>query len=177
MNTTTEMGFNWESEKRRLLAALESDFDPRDPTARAERVRIEDVLRSTELAIDEKDREIEHWKKRCEELECQAAEQPDAAERAQLLDADEVIQQERARLRQLEDQLQEKLRLAEIELSVERAKLARKQVELEALVRPADNASTADPPRPSDRKLPCTCGRWLARLGLTEADRERRRPR
>ena len=80
MNTTPEMGFNWESEKRRLLAALESDFDPRDPTARAERVRIEDVLRSTELAIDEKDREIEHWKKRCEELECQAAEQPDAAE-------------------------------------------------------------------------------------------------
>ena len=145
--------------------------------ARAERVRIEDVLRSTELAIDEKDREIEHWKKRCEELECQAAEQPDAAEARPTARRRRGYSARGARLRQLDDQLQEKLRLAEIELSVERAKLARKQVELEVLVRPADNASTADPPRPSDRKLPCTCGRWLARLGLTEADRERRRPR
>ena len=43
------------------LAELKSEFDPRDPTARAERVRIEDVLRSTELAIDKgpRDRTLE----------------------------------------------------------------------------------------------------------------------
>ncbi len=172
-----EMGFNWESEKRRLLAAMESDFDPADPAARAERLRIKDVLRSTEIAAGEKDREIERWKKRCEELERQAADKPHLAENAELLDADEIIRQERARLRQLEDQLQEKLRLAEIELSVERAKLARRQVELEEQMRPADNASAANPAKASDRKHPSARGRWLARLGLTEADRERKRPR
>jgi hypothetical protein len=173
----TAIGFDWESEKRRIIAALEADFDPRDPAVRAERLTIENVLRSTETALDDKDREIEYWKNRCEESGSDAGANRNPPENAQLLDADAIVQQERERLRQLQDRLQEKLRLAEIELSMERAKLARKQAELGGQTPPAENASAANPSPPSDRKQPSARGRWLARLGLTEADRERRRPR
>ena len=90
--------FNWESEKRRLLAALETDFEPRDPVARAERLRIEDVLRATDNALDYKDHEIQYWKKRCDELTRGGGGKPDlpVPDTAQLLDADAIVQQERA---------------------------------------------------------------------------------
>jgi hypothetical protein len=169
--------FDWESEKRRILAALESDFDPSDAAARAERLKIEDVVRSTEIALEDKDHEIEHWKKRCEELACDAGDGPDSAENACVLDADAVVQQERQRLRQLQDELQEKLRLAEIDLSVERAKLARQRAELEEQSRSAEGQSEANPPAAGDCAQRSPRGRWLAQLGLTEADRERGRPR
>jgi len=51
----------------------------------------------------------------------------------ELIDADEVIAQHRARVRELEREVEEKLRTAELELSVERAKLARQKMELDDL--------------------------------------------
>jgi hypothetical protein len=176
MDTANGMHFDWESEKRRLLVALESDFSPADPVAPAQRLKIEDVLRSTEIAIREKDREIEYWKKRCDELDSQAARELPSTAATQLLDADEIVQQERARLQQLEDQLREKLRLAEVELSMERATLARKQAELEEQLQSASNRVASNQPVVGERNPPRCRGRWLARLGLTEADRERGKP-
>jgi hypothetical protein len=170
-------GFDWESEKRRILAALESDFDPSDPATRSERLKIENVLRSTEIALEGKDREIEHWKSRCEESDRAAGAAPNLAQNAQLLDADAIVQEERQRLRQLQSDMQEKLRLAEIELSMERARLARQRAELEEQMRPAESASAAESPAATAGQQRPARGRWLAKLGLTEADREHGRPR
>ena len=51
----------------RILAALESNLDENDSERRAERVEIEDVLRTTENVIAEKDNEILELKRRVEE--------------------------------------------------------------------------------------------------------------
>ncbi|MHC4181588.1 MAG: hypothetical protein ACYSWU_29185, partial [Planctomycetota bacterium] len=39
---------DWEAEKQRILAALESDSDEEDEQAAAERMKIEDVIRETD---------------------------------------------------------------------------------------------------------------------------------
>jgi hypothetical protein len=170
-----EPGLDWESQKRRMLAELESDLEENDSEGRAERLKIEEVLRSTEQALAEKDKEIEELKRRPppppagpSPLEQMAA----AVE--QTLQGDIVIQQERDRLRQLEEQLQSRLCRAEIEISLERAKLARERAEIEERLRVAgvDASKAAGDPNTAAPERP-TRGRWLSRLGLTEADRER----
>jgi len=82
-------------------------------------------------------------------------------------------------LNELQDQWREKFRQAEVEIAVERAKLARQRADIDERLREAENdASKAAPPagaggRPERR----SAGRWLARLGLAETDIERRRRR
>ncbi|MCE5269289.1 MAG: hypothetical protein LLG00_15535 [Planctomycetaceae bacterium] len=165
---------DWEAEKRRILAALESDFDPRDPQQQTERLRIEDVLQSTEQALADKDRQIADLKRQVAQLSGgqSHAERQAAVER--LLDSDAVIQEERKRLNGLEQQWQEKLRQAEIDLSLQRAKLARDRAELEERIRLAECALAGGPATTAsgDRQKRGAPGRWLARLGLTEADRD-----
>ena len=165
---------NWETEKLRILAALESELDENNSEQRAERLKIEEVLQSTKRAIAEKDKEIQELKQRLEKSASAEPLDQMAAAIEQTLQNDIVIQQERERLRQLDEQLQSRLCRAEIEISLERAKLARDRAEIEERLRaagldaaktPADSkGATAEPP---------PRGRWLSRLGLTEADRER----
>jgi hypothetical protein len=171
---------DWEAEKRRIFAALDSDFDENDSGQRAERLKIEDVLQTTEKVLVEKDREIQQLKQ-------QLGESPgdrgtDAVEAAvvnEALDVDAAVRQERERLQQLQDQWREKLRQAEIELSVERATLARQRAELENQIR----STGREPPQApaatgtgDDAAQPAR-GRWLAKLGLSEADRVGRQKR
>jgi len=89
------------------------------------------------------------------------------------IDGDAVIQRERERLEQLQEQWREKLRKAEVELSVERAKLARRHAELEERAK----AGVAETPleageeaNAAEKVEQSVGGRWLARLGLVEAD-------
>ena len=58
-----------------------------------------------------------------------------AAAVAQLLDTDELVRQERESLKQLQDGLREQLRKAEVDISLERAKLARERAELDEKLR------------------------------------------
>lgn len=161
---------DWEAQKRRLLASLEADFDPRDANRAEERLTIEGAIRITDAVVAEKEREIAELKQM---LEMQSASQgPGAAAIAGVLDQDEVIQQERENLRQLQAQVQEKLRKAEIDISVERAKLARDRAELEEKlaameVRQADEPPANAAPGGLD-KGGKPRGRWLTRLGLKE---------
>ncbi len=167
---------DWETEKLRILAALESDLDENNSEQRAERVKIEDVLQSTERAIAEKDAEIQELKQRLEQAGNSSLDQMAAAVE-QMLQNDVVIQQEREKLRQMEEELQSRLCRAEIEISLERAKLARERSEMEERLRLAgfDAAKPAGEQNAAAEKP--TRGRWLSRLGLTEADRERGRRR
>jgi hypothetical protein len=171
---------DWEAEKRRILAALEADFDQHDAQQFGQRLKIEEVLHATEQIVAEKDRQIEDLKRQLEEQRGTPRTDDSETTTAQRVIAnDAAVREERERLKQLQDQWREKLRQAEIELSLERAKLARQRAELAEQLK----AAGIDAPRPpapvtstghEDRP---TCGRWLAQLGLTEADKERRRRR
>jgi hypothetical protein len=81
-----------------------------------------------------------------------------------LLDNDEVIRQHRQKIAQIEQELDAKLRAAELELSVERAKMARQKVELDQLrvelESGRDSATGGDTGGGPKR-------RWLSKLGLS----------
>jgi hypothetical protein len=88
----------------------------------------------------------------------------------ELVDADEVIVEHRARIAQLEQDMQDKLRAAELEISVERAKIARDTAQL------ADLKAELESQRASGEVpgAPMAAGgvqqpkrRWLSKLGLS----------
>ncbi len=81
--------------------------------------------------------------------------------REQMLNADQVIQQEREKLRSLQEEMEEKLRKAEVDLSLERARLARDRQAIEELQQQlARNPSVNDPAGTPKKR------RWLSSLGL-----------
>ena len=93
-----------------------------------------------------------------------------AAAIAGMIDDDELIQQERVRLQQLQKDWEEKFREGEIEASLERAKLSRErqevarqkvelEVQLERLQREFKDSDGGGSTR-----------RWLTKLGLSDAD-------
>jgi hypothetical protein len=163
---------DWEAEKQRILAALEADVDGADEAQRSDRLKSMEVIRKTNEVIATKDREIQELKEQLAEgIRSSAAKVSDIAVIDHVLDNDFLIQEERQRLKQLQEEWRGKVREAEIELSVERANMARQRAELEELrknqiVAPATPTDSNKPAEPSTR------GRWLAKLGLTAADRE-----
>jgi hypothetical protein len=166
---------DWESEKRRILAALDSDLGD-GPLEPAERLEIEEMVRRTDLIMAEQAREIERLqhllKTQSNTLGSVAV---GAAPLEQVLDHDALIREERERLRQLQAECQEKLRRAEIELSLERATIARRQAEVEERLRlfetrVKDDETTSDALCPTGHPVR---GRWLAHLGLMESDQPR----
>jgi len=83
------------------------------------------------------------------------------------LNADAVIRREREQLGQLQKEWREKLRQAEIEISLQRAKLARDKARIDERLRAIENQPPppVDPDRQQEAKKR-TRGRWLAKLGL-----------
>lgn len=163
-------GQDWESQKRRLLASLEDEGDHVDAARREERATIENTIRITDEVVAEKDREISQLEARLSVAESAAPpEEPSAEDEAltDLLSSDEVIQQHRQRSAELEKELVDKLRAAELEMSVQRAKIAREQtelaewrMELETLRASLGSSESGEggggPPK----------RRWLTKLGL-----------
>ena len=95
-----------------------------------------------------------------------------AREVEQLINSDEVIAEHRRRSEQMEREIEDKLRTAELELSIERAKLARQKVELEELRATLDSErqhfeSIGGAPAPGTPRR-----RWLSKLGIDGKDKE-----
>jgi hypothetical protein len=174
-------GFDWEAQKRKMLASMDDDFSEENEQDRRDRLAIEDTIRITDQALAQKDQEIYELK---DLLQNQSSNLGSvavgAAAIAQLLDQDELIMQERERLRVSQEEWREKLRVAEVELSVERAKIARERMMLEDKFRQfeeqAANRGTADAGQGSsgggndDGKGK---RRWLSRLGIRDTDTNR----
>ncbi|MGL4511818.1 MAG: hypothetical protein ACRCT8_01900 [Lacipirellulaceae bacterium] len=161
-------GNDWESQKRRLLAALESEGEPSDTERQRDRATIQGTLQITDNVVAEKDREIQRL---CAELETASGldiGSVDAATAA-LLDEDELIKAGRERIQVLERALEEKVRTAELELSFERAQIARAQSEVaeQALELQTLRAAAAG-------QNPAVAGEarrnWLNKLGLGGAE-------
>jgi hypothetical protein len=97
-----------------------------------------------------------------------------AAAVAQMLDTDELIRQERESLKRLQENLREQLKQAEVDISLERAKLARDRSELEEKIRGLEAEKASYTPAGHDGqgdKGKRQGGRkWLTRLGLGDKD-------
>jgi uncharacterized protein YdcH (DUF465 family) len=146
---------DWEMAKEKMLADLQAE----DDLSAADRGRVETLIARTNEIVQQKDALIGLLEDR---LKLTGVD--DAIEN--ILAADEFISQERERLSALQIAWEEKLRRAEIEISIERAKLAREKAGQDEQIRDLqgrlESQNEADPV--------VTRGRWLARLGLTEED-------
>ncbi len=161
---------NWELEKQKILAALEAESE-RDSIAPEERIELRQVVARTDQFMTEKDRLLAEKDREIEELKLLLENQSGnlgsvavgAAALGQLFDQDSVIQEHRLHLEQLQTEMQEKMRQAEVEISLERAKLARERAKLEEQIRslpPAAEPPSSEKPERGGR------GRWRAQLGI-----------
>jgi len=176
-------GMDWESQKRRMLAQLEADFDGNDEQQQKQKLSIEEAIQKTNQVVAGKDQELAAKEQQIEELRRQLEGQASGSEAAAVnmssvaagvLDNDELIRQERESLKKLQDSLREQLRQAEIELSMERAKIARQRAEMEEKIHTfeADRAKlvSAEGQKNADTGKKPSRGRWLERLGLRGHD-------
>ncbi len=162
---------DWELQKTRLLAALDAGSD----VSPVERATIEETIRTTNEAIAAKDQEIAELKRLIEAAGDGPLQTTDDVEArreqqvAEILDADELIQTEREKLLQMQEEIAEKQRRAEVEISLERAKMARAKAALEeqvaTLMRERDESGKHEEPNDDDADKG---GRWRARLGLSD---------
>ena len=139
-----------------------------------QRLTAESAIQITDQIVAGKDREIMELRVLLSQQSSNiGAVAVGAAAIAENLDGDELIQQEREKLQALQAEWRDKLRQAEIDLSIERARIARQRAEVEEKVsaydsaraqhKADDNAGTSG----GQPKQP-TRGRWLARLGLKD---------
>jgi hypothetical protein len=170
---------NWEEQKRRLLETLEELPEHDDEDSIAHRAQIENLIRDTDRAVAEKDQEIQDLKKLLDQQSTQVGEMVVGAQAlAQFIDQDAFIQEERKRIQDTRTEWEEKLRQAEVEISLERAKLARERAQLDDRMRsleaelsrrkPTAHSSTPE----STKATKSETRRWLVRLGLKDDDSE-----
>jgi DNA repair exonuclease SbcCD ATPase subunit len=168
-------GMDWESQKRRLLASLDDHADADDdPVQKQDRLTVENTIEMTDAVVAEKDRQIAA-------LEAQlsaGAAKPSADDEAhhrkinELIDADAVIAEHRKRAAQLEREMDDKLRAAELEISVERAKLARQRAELEELRSTLESQRQSLEASGGAPALGAPKRRWLSKLGIDGKEKE-----
>jgi hypothetical protein len=168
---------DWESRKQQLLASLEADFDGDDEQAQTDKLTIEGTIRMTDQIVADKERELIELRKLLEDQSSNIGGLAvGAAAIAGMLDGDELIKQERENLKLMQQQMQEQLKQAEIDISVERARLARERQELDEKIRNIEQeqakipAAGKDAPAGDGKKKSSGGGRWLSRLGLKDAD-------
>ncbi len=163
---------DWETQKQRLLAALEADDRQDDDVdRRQERTKMRDVISRTDAALAAKDHEIEELQQLLSAQSANIGEvSVGAAAFSEVLSSDEIVRTERERLQQLQREWEEKLRQAEIDLSVQRARIARERAEIEERQRvmqeqqpDEEGGITIDVEKPKPQR-----GRWLSRLGLKD---------
>jgi hypothetical protein len=162
-------GLDWESQKRRLLAALEAD-DRQDEPAVSERHSYEATIRITDQIVAQKDAEIADLKRQLNELGAQS--QGPSASASVAIDNDHQVIEMRQVLERTVAEWREKIGKAEIDISMERAKIARAQAELEDKIRTSQQREHQ--PRPPQVEPPApdkpARGRWLSRLGLKDLE-------
>ena len=161
---------DWESQKRILLAQLESDMDG-DEHGEA-KLTVEGAIKITDQVVAEREQEIAELRRL---LENQSQNVGDvavgAAAIAQMLDTDELIRQERETLKGMQDKMREELKKAEVDISLERAKMARERADLDEKLRLIEADKSHLPQEggaPGEKGKQPARGKWLARLGLKD---------
>lgn len=176
-NNTSHIGhesMTWEERKKMLMNQLNAEMDDEDnlPVIESQRVEMEDVIRATEVEIDRRDREIAELRSLLEQQSnAHQGMAVGAAAVAQLIETDELVQQEREKLRAIQAEWENKFRQTEIEISMERAKLARERLEMEDYKQQQEHILASLPNVTTRETLESTKAKsrkWLSRLGLKE---------
>jgi hypothetical protein len=168
---------NWEAEKQRILAALEADFEDGNEEDREEKLKIQEVIQKTDQILAEKNKEIGELRMLLESQTNNIGSMAvGAAALGQILDADAVVLEERKNLARLQEECRDNLRQAEIEISLERAKIARERSQLDEKLRVLEqqgvDLTTPAAEKASDKQ---PRGRWRARLGLSGSEEEQKK--
>jgi hypothetical protein len=132
------------------------------------------LVRTTDEALAAKDQELEEMRQLLEQQSASLGSVAvGAAALGEILDHDEIIRQQRASLKHLEGEWREKLRCAEIEISIERAKIARERADVERRMRLLETSAGKEGggAGKGDQAAKPTRGRWLTRLGLNDGDK------
>jgi len=169
--------WNWETQKQHLLAQLEG-FDDNCPQQADDKLTVTGAISITDQIVTEREKEIAELRK---QLETQSGHSEVVVAHdhtiAELLDHDQVILTEREKLRTIQEEWRDKLRQAEIDLSVERATIARKRTRLDEQMeafqkQQAENQQLDSPLNRQTNDAQSSGRRWLAKLGLTGADEQ-----
>ena len=169
-------GWDWEAQKQQLLAQLEG-VTGNGPQQAEEIVKAEDTIRVTEGIVSEKERQIAELQQQLREQQEQDDVAVGATTIAKMLDQNELIRQERDNLQKVQKEWRDKLRQAEVDISVERAKIARERSGLEEKLSMFEAERTKHEARRGDgvssrRKQQRPSSRWLEKLGLGGNDDE-----
>ncbi len=177
-NQCNQKELSWEQRKEQLLRQLEAQSSDENNPEESKRVR--EVIESSQREIDLRDELIRERDREIDELQMLMTRQSTvtngmaigAAAIAQMLDADEFIRSERENLRRLQNEWEEKLRNAEIEISMERAKIARERsqhdVASATLTRKEENQAAIEVESYEKSDNNVRKRRWLSRLGIRD---------
>ena len=162
--------FSWEERKLAWLRQLEHETQVENNVSPSGVLEIEKVIEQTDQEVLRRDKEIADLKSLLQEQSVASNGMAvGAAAIAQIIEADDLIIEERQRLKQLQEDWEQKQRQGEIEMSLERAKLARERLELQERMRSLEamhaNQVMDEKGAPSPGK---SKGNWLARLGLRD---------
>ncbi|MCH2115864.1 MAG: hypothetical protein MK171_13260 [Pirellulales bacterium] len=165
-------GTDWQSQKARLMAALDAEErGAMTPERKQGRATIEGTIFLTDQIVAAKDKELTQLRASLEarpaEEDLQVVEEIKQAVREEVFADNELIQTERNRLKEIQQEWQDKLRQAELEISVERAKLAREQSELAGKMASFKESSLD---KIEDNGQPQR--RWLSALGLRDDEEQ-----
>ena len=159
----------WEQRKEALLQQLEAETHAETPCDPRKVLEIEKIIEQTNSELERRDQEIADLKTLIEQQSiAHDGMSIGVAAIAEMIESDSLIISERMRLKELRDEWEQKQRQAEIEMSMERAKLARERLELQEKTR---NYNDDNPPQTAEEIKATkahTRGRWLARLGLRD---------
>ncbi len=162
--------FSWEERKLAWLRQLEHETQVENNVSPSRVLEIEKVIEQTDRELLRRDKEIADLKSLLQEQSVASNGMAvGAAAISQIIEADDLIIEERQRLKQLQEDWEQKQRQGEIEMSLERAKLARERLELQERMRSLEaihaNQVMDEKGAPSLGK---SKGNWLARLGLRD---------
>ncbi len=160
----------WEERKFALLEQLEAECEISNRDRRDELLEVQNIIDETSGLLQHKDTEIKSLKALLEQQSISTDSLAIGATAVgEIVERDELILAERHKLRSLREQWEEKQRQFEIEMSLERAKLARDRFELQGEQHGGSTrqySSGIDPTRYLSTEESNGHSRWLAHLGL-----------
>ncbi len=170
----------WEEQKQVILQRLEQEEGQVCAGGAADQKEIVGELQQLRHMVQQADEEIQRRDRQIADLRELLDDQSKtfgnvaigANAIGELLEQDDLIREEREKLREIQQEWQAKLSQAEVEVSLERARLARERMELEKRNHELECQQQEQARSHSDQECSETSGkprrRWLAKLGLDQ---------
>jgi hypothetical protein len=171
--TQSTHSLSWEERKRILLAQLEAESEVAPRDRQHELLEIQDIVEETSELLRLKDNEIKNLIKLVEEQSIASDSLAvGAAAVGEAVNLDELVLAEQQKLKSLHDEWQERQRQFELEMSRERAKLARDRLdlleELDEKINEHSNKVFNQTPTPPISTSKRGVSKWFAHLGFDD---------